>query len=179
MNISDILKTTAAVTGAVNPLLGAAIGVANQFLDKEDQIPQSATGAEVQSKIESLPPETRQQIYSKQIDLKIAQEEGWTERYKAMAAADGQTTRPQIALRMCNTLCFAVLAFCVLIFWRPGVLENEGVWVVFGTLTGVPATILMNYFGNLRREHAQRQETLGAAGTASGAVASLIKAFRK
>jgi len=36
----------------------------------------------------------------KRIDLQIAREEGWTDRYKAMTAADGQSTRPRIALMM-------------------------------------------------------------------------------
>jgi hypothetical protein len=176
-SIGGILKGAAALAGTVHPGVAAAIGLVNEFLPEDKQLPETATGKDVDDAIEGLPPEAQRAIREKEIDLEIAREEGWTERYKAMTQADGQETRAHIVLQLTRVLCFEILAFTVLIIWRPEVLESDALCVVFGVLTATPATVIMNYFGNLRREHSQRQEAMGVAKKAGGLM-KVLSAFR-
>tara|TARA_R110001583_G_scaffold34551_1_gene115876 strand:- start:25867 stop:26415 length:549 start_codon:yes stop_codon:yes gene_type:complete len=171
----DILTTAATVTGLINPALGAAIGAVNGLLPKDKQLPITATGNDVAQMVEQLPPEQRASLMEREIDLAIAREDGWTERYKAMTQADGQETRAAIVRMMARVLVFEILAFTVLFFWQPDVVNSEQVWLIFGVLTGTPATVLLNYFGNLRREHAQRQASISGQPLPKGLGAVLGK----
>lgn len=177
MNVGELLKTAAGVLGTVHPGIAGAISLANIFLDDEDKLPLEATGKEVEDKVQSLPPDVRATILNKKVDLDIAREEGWTERYKAMCAAEGQETRAKAVMRVTNVLCFEIVAFTVLLFWKPELAESPVVWTAFGTLTGVPASVLLSYFGNLRKEQAARQDTIRGSST-RGAVENVIRAWK-
>lgn len=155
------LKPLAAVAASFVPGGSAAIELVNAFLPEDKKLPETATGGDIISAVDSLPAEQRASLFEKQIDLEIAKEEGWTDRYKAMCAADGQSTRPKIALMMAKVLCFEILAFTVWCFWYPDQMQNPVLWTVFGTLTGVPAGVLTKYFGDLRREQANRLGMVG------------------
>lgn len=177
MKLRDVLRGAAAVAGTVNPAVGAAIGLVNQFLPPEKKLPESATGADIEDAMLTLPPEHRVSLMEREIDLKIAQEEGWSRRYEAMCRADGQSTRPWIAKQMTKVLSFEILAFTLWVFLHPEQATNPALWTVFGTLTAVPATVLINYFGNLRREHGARQASISGVQPLQG-VAGLIKSLR-
>lgn len=177
MKIKDILKGAATVAGTLNPALGAVIGVVNTFLPEEEKLPETATGSDVEAKVNQLPPEQRASIFEKEIDLKIAQEEGWTARYEAMCKGDGQSTRPWIAKQMTRVLSFEIMAFTVWAFMYPDQMNNPVLWTVFGTLTGVPATILLNYFGNLRKEQGQRMSAMTGQ-QPLGMIGNILKGFK-
>lgn len=156
MKFTDILtslKPFAGVAAAMIPGGPAALALVNAFLPENERLPETATGGEIQSAVDKLPPAARASLLEKEVDLKIAQEEGWTERYKAMCSGDGQETRARIALMMAYILSFEILAFTVHIFMG-GV--SADMWVVFGTLTAIPAGVLGKYFGDLRREQNAR-----------------------
>lgn len=160
MNLSDILNTIkpfASVAAAFIPGGPQVLAAVNAFLPDDKKLPDTATGQDIQDTVDSLPPEQRLALLSKKIDLEIAQEEGWTDRYKAMCSADGQSTRPQIALMLCRILSFEILAFTVWCFIYPDQMDNPVLWTIFATLTSVPAGVLMKYFGDLRREQHSRQ----------------------
>jgi len=156
MKLREIIDGAASVAGFIHPGIAAAIKAVNLLLPDDKKLPETATGADVKSAIESLPPEQQATIYEKEIDLSIKQEEGWTDRYKAMCAADGQTTRPKIALMMAQVLCFEIMAFTVWCFWFPEQMANPVLWTVFASLTATPAALLAKYFGELRKEQANR-----------------------
>lgn len=177
MKIKDILKAGAGLVGTMYPPLGAAIGLVNQFLPEGEKLPETATGTQVEDKVASLPPSIQGTIMEKQVELEIAREEGWTERYKAMCGADGQETRAAIVRSVTRVLCFEILAFTVYLFWYPEAMNSQELWIIFGTLTGVPSTVLLNYFGNLRREQTNRQVSISGK-TPAGAIAGLISAFK-
>lgn len=172
MKLKDILAGAATVAGTLNPALGAAIGLVNGLLPEDKQLPITSTGAEVQRVVDQLPAEQRASLLEREIDLEIAREEGWSTRYQAMCSADGQESRAKIVMMMAQVLVFEILAFTVLFFWRPEVINSQEVWLIFGVLTGTPATVLLNYFGNLRREHAQRQNAI------SGQSAPVVSTFK-
>lgn len=167
------------VAGTVNPAVGAAIGLVNQFLPADKQLPESATGSDVEdAMVANLTPEQRGSLYERQIDLSIAQEEGWTARYQAMCRSDGQETRAWIARQMARVLVFEILAFTLWAFFYPEQLTNPVLWTVFGTLTGVPGTILLNYFGNLRKEQGHRAAAISGVQPA-GMLAGVIDSIKR
>lgn len=162
MKLREIIAATANVTAAVNPALGAVVGLVNTFLPDDEKLSVNATGGDVQNKIDKLPIEQRTSLLEREIDLRIAQEEGWTARFVAMAQADQQSTRPRIALAMSRVLVFEICAFTVWAFVYPAQMGDPGLWTAFGTLTGVPAGVLLSYFGTLRKE--QQARTMAVSG---------------
>jgi len=182
MKLRDILRGAATIMGTLHPGIGAAIGLVNNFLPDDKKIPESSTGAEVQAAIATLTPGQQSSIMEREIDLKISQEEGWTERYKAMCQSDGQETRAKIANKMCNMLCAITTLFCIIVAWQihkygmSNLSENSSIWMVFGILVSTPTTLLMNYFGNLRNEQANRQTAI--SGQKMPSPASIMSVFR-
>ena len=177
MKLKDILSGAAAIAGTLHPGIGAAIGLVNKFLPEDKKLPETATGDDVKSAMEDLPPEQKASLMEQEIDLEKIRLDKQASVYIALSKADGQETRAKIVMKMANVLVFEILAFTVMFFWNPAILSNESVWIVFGVLTATPATVLMNYFGNLRKEHAQRQITAGADSkgiSGLGALAKLI-----
>jgi len=175
MKLRDILRGAATIMGTLHPGIGAAIGLVNNFLPDDKKIPESSTGAEVQAAIATLTPGQQSSIMEREIDLKISQEEGWTERYKAMCQSDGQETRVRAVLDR-----EARRAPTVPIHRKPStgrnLSENSSIWMVFGILVSTPTTLLMNYFGNLRNEQANRQTAI--SGQKMPSPASIMSVFR-
>lgn len=160
-DIFDAIKPLAGVAATINPVVGAALAAVNAFLPDEDKLPVDATGQQITDKVASLPPDQRAQLMIREVDLQIAQEEGWTERYKAMVQADGQSTRPKIALMMAKILSAMLLGFVVLLFYIAATegmsaIMDGSLWTIFAALTATPAGILGKYFGELRKEQGQR-----------------------
>lgn len=175
MKLRDIISTAATIAGTLNPAVGAAIAVVNNFLPDDKKLPETATGKDVGDAVAKLPPEQQSSLLEKEIDLEIKLDEGWTERYKAMCSADGQETRAKIVMGMAQVLVAEILIFTGTIAYDPSILENTAAWTVFGVLTATPTTVILNYFGNLRKEHAQRQITAGADTKAISSLGVLSK----
>lgn len=171
MNIGNLIKTAGGI--ALDAFAPGSRQLINAFLPDDKKLPETATGKDAETALDSLPPEQKQAVLEKQIDLSIEQEKGWTARYQAMTQADGQSTRPKIALMMAKVLAFEIMAFTVWAFVYPEQMSNPALWTVFATLTGVPAGLLGKYFGELRREQRNRQETMGAP-QAVGLLAGLM-----
>ncbi|USD19767.1 hypothetical protein MJO52_11805 [Microbulbifer variabilis] len=174
MKLKEILKAAGGMT--LDIFAPGARQIINAVLPRDKQLPPSATGIEAKQSVRALPPEQRASLLERQVDLQIAQEEGWTSRYRAMCQADGQSSRAQIALMMAKVLCFEILAFTLWAFVYPEQMQSPVLWTVFGTLTGVPATLLGKYFGELRREQNKRQESMGASPSA-GLVGGIVRAL--
>jgi len=160
--ILDAIKPFANVAAQFIPGAPAVISAVNAFLPDSKKLPAQATGGEILSAVEGLPPDQRASLMEKEIDLQIEQERGWTERYTAMAQADGHSTRPKIAWLMAQLLVGQSIIFMALLGWgvySTGIksLSEPYLWATFGTLTGIPAGLLGKYFGELRREQANRQ----------------------
>ncbi|WP_299580931.1 hypothetical protein [uncultured Microbulbifer sp.] len=172
MKLKEILKAAGGI--ALDVFAPGTRQIINAVLPQDKQLPSSATGIEAEQSVQTLRLEQRASLLERQVDLHIAQEEGWTSRYIAMCQADGQSSRAQIALMMAKVLCFEILAFTLWAFVYPEQMNNPVLWTVFGTLTGVPATFLGKYFGELRREQNKRQETMGAA-PSTGLVGGIVR----
>lgn len=163
MKIKEILKTAGGI--ALDVFAPGARELINSILPDSKKLPAGATGADAEHSLQWADPNQRTQLMEQELALQVAQEEGWTARYQAMCQADQQSSRAKIALRMANVLCLEIIAFTVWAFVHPEMMDSPVLWTVFGTLTGVPAGLLGKYFGELRREQRNRQESLGAPAT--------------
>ena len=171
MNIGGMLKTVA--TGIVSSFPGgsAVLGLVNAFLPNDKQLPIDATGLQVESAYKLLPPADQVRIASKEIDLGVTQEEEFSKRMSAMSKADGQSTRPKIAYIMARVLFIEIVLFSIVMVYaivdgKSELIRSlEDLWMLFGVLTGTPATILVHYFGVLRKEqHARVGQKSGIMG---------------
>ena len=157
MKLRDILRPIGAVAGFIHPGIGAAISVVNQFLPEEDKVPQNATPEEVNAKIATLPPDQQASIYEKEIDLKLAEVKSEVDRYEIMTRADSQSTRPKIALLMAYAVCWLIVLYTGIIIYAIHTKTDMSTWwPLFGVIIAVPAEVLRNYFGNLRKEQGNR-----------------------
>ncbi len=162
----SLTGSLAAVASALIPGGPVILAAVNAILPDDKKLPETATGNDIADAVNALPPEQRASLMSKEIDLQIAQEEGWTARYKAMTEGDGQSTRPRIALMMAQVTCFVILLFAAAIAVQilteglDSLAESAGAWTVFATLLGIPSGVLAKYFGELRKE---QQSRLGSA----------------
>jgi len=177
--ILDKIRPFASVAAQFIPGGPAVVAAVNAVLPPEQQLPENASGGQILTAVDSLPPDQRASLMEREIDLQIEQEHGWTDRYKAMAEADGQSTRPRIALMMARLFVAETAAFVVLLGWgayQDGVaaLNQPYLWTVFTALTALPAGLLGKYFGELRREQANR---LGVQ--RAGPLAALMGLLRK
>lgn len=177
MKFKDIIAGAASIAGTLNPALGAAIKAVNYLLPEDKKLPETATGNDVANAVDALPPEQKASLMESEIDLEKVRLEQQASVYIALSKADNQETRAKIVLENSRVLCFVIVAFAVWLFVNPAIASSGAIWTAFAILTGAPATVLMNYFGNLRKEHAQRQITAGADPkgiTGLGALAKLI-----
>lgn len=161
MKFKNIIKTIGVGLLSSNPVGASILGAVNMFLPEDKKLPEGATGEQVKKAVDKLPPEQRGSLMEKEIDLEIEQEKGWTSRYVAMAKADGQSTRPAIALKMANAFLFVLFSFVIIIgysVYMEGMasLNQPYIWTIFATLTATPAGLLAKYFGELRKEQGNR-----------------------
>jgi len=182
MKLKEILralKPFANVAASFIPGGPAVVAAVNAFLPDDKKLTADAQGGQIMAAIEGLPPEQKASLLEKDIDLKISQDENWTARYREMVKADGQSTRPKIALMMAWLVVGETTVFMALLAWGVSAgglaaLNQPFLWTVFGVLTGLPAGLLGKYFGELRREQANR---LGAGG--GGLFGKILSALGK
>lgn len=172
MNIGDILKAAGGM--ALDVFAPGSRQVINAFLPEDKKLLATATGADANTAVDSLPADQKASLLEKQVDLEIAREEGWTSRYVAMVGGEQQPSRAWIAKVMAIIVFFECLGFTVWAFVYPDQMTSPGLWTAFATLTGIPASVLAKYFGELRKEQRNRQEAMGAPPAVS-ILASLLK----
>uniref|UniRef100_A0A6M3IZL8 Uncharacterized protein n=1 Tax=viral metagenome TaxID=1070528 RepID=A0A6M3IZL8_9ZZZZ len=187
MQLGEILtKVGSTVLKNVIPGAGIVIDLVNEFLPNDKKLPGTATGADIKGAVDSLPPEQRNQLMMKELDVEIKQEEEFTKRFEVLAKADesGSTTRPQIALMMSQATCFAIVAFisfvCIAIYndkWATiDKLSNS--WELITVILGIPSALLRSYFAMRNDEKKTRYQMAGAPKSA-GVLADLVSAFKK
>jgi hypothetical protein len=141
--------------GAAGSLIAAGLGVEDSPAAVEAAL---ASDPSAMVKIKEIELTNKVEIQRLATQTVIAKEEGWTERYKAMVQADGQSTRPKIALMMAwallipYTLIGAAMAYAVMAELVP----LESLWPTLLAYLSVPMAILNKYFGELRKEQGNR-----------------------
>jgi hypothetical protein len=186
MNLWDVIKE---VGGEVikNVVPGGAMlmGVVNELLPDDKKLPVGATGNDVKAAIESLPPTDRARIMEKEIDLDLADIRESHSTLRAMLDSDAknpQSTRPYIAKHAFHII--AVTSVAIMAAWSYAVYSGDSVMVkqiqegaIFVVaLNGTLATLLLAYFGSIRKEHKQKMDAASGNKQPSG-IAGLVSRF--
>lgn len=183
MKLTDILKGAAAIAGTVNPAIGAAIGLVNQFLPDDEKLPIDATGGQVLVATNKLTPEQRVQVLDHEFEFKIVEIKEGNETLRAMLAADAtstHTTRPYIARHAFHVV--AVVTVVIVALWAYGVGAGK-TEMVKAVMDGWPfilgviapfVLLLRAYFGILQTEHRQRLDAAGGTSTGLGGMISTL-----
>ena len=126
----------------------------------KDKLPETATGAEVLQKFESLPAEVQAQINLKYLDLEIAESKNFSANFQAAVEADksGNTTRPEIA-RLFAYQIF-VITTAVVITYCYGISSKNPTlidaltnsWPFILSTLGTQAAVIRAYFGMRSKE---------------------------
>lgn len=186
MKLWDILKTvgSAAITTMV-PGGGLLLGVVNEFLPKDKQLPTTATGEEVNSAVASLPADQRAAIMDKEFDVEITHVKESNKTLRTMLETEAKsphTTRPMIALGAFRVVSFVTIL--VVSMWAFAIVKQDNklvtsivsgwpwVLVVIGPFVGW----LNSYFGVLKQEQKNKLDAANGSSTPSG-IAGIVSAL--
>lgn len=189
MKLKNVLtKVGTAILKNVVPGAGIVLDTVNALLPADKKLElDMATGQDVITAINSLPAETQAGIYEKEFDVEIEDIKGFTERFKAAADADksGNTARPEIALMMAKTVCFAIILF-VSVWAYAAAMEKDSIvtglansWALMGTILSIPSAVLYGYFGLRTKEKQSRYQMATDQPIGTGLIGSIIKAIKK
>ena len=188
MKIWDIVSKAGKVAlSSLIPGGGLIVDVINEFMPEDKKLPKDATGEQARTAIESLPPEQAAQIFSKELDVEIAEIQEFTKVMTVLADADktGASTRPEIALMMAKTTCFAVITSVSI--WAYSVIMNQismmgflkDSWPLLLSILGVPAALLRAYFGMRSKEKKARYDMAAHVEPQGNALSQIIRMFKK
>lgn len=177
----DVIKTVGSgVVRETVPGGGLLIDAVNAWLPEDKKLPSTATGQDVESAVNSLPPDQRASVLEKEFDVDIERIQQANETVRAMLAADSSmkhTTRPYIAKHAFHVVAFAVVL--TVLAWAYGVVIKD-VDIVDAIMDGWPfmlsvigpfVVLLQAYFGVLRDESKSR---LNGGQSGSGFLSSIL-----
>lgn len=184
MKLWDVVaKVGSAALNVACPGAGTAlVGVVNGFLDPEKQLPADATGHDVQNAVQTLPPEVRAKVMDHEFEIEKLEIVESHSTVRAMLDSDAKnphSTRPYIAKHAFHVIAFALVVTVTL--WAWGIVKadaevikavTEG-WPFILAVIGPLVTLLLAYFGILKKEHKQRLEAANGA-PPTGGIAGLL-----
>ena len=183
MRLPDILKKVGgAVVKTMVPGGGLIVDVVNEFLPDSKKLPPDATGSDMQAAVDSLPPDQRAQLLSREFDVQVEQHH--TLQTMLLAEQSSQhTTRPRIALGAFHLVAFVTIVSASL--WAYAVAARDSGlvaavtdgWPFVAAMISPFVTLLWAYFGVLK--HEQRAKLNAANGSTSGALSSIITHITK
>lgn len=156
---------------------GLLLAAVNEFLPDDKKLPADATGCQVLSAVESLPPAERASLLEKEFDVDITQIKESNETLRVMLQADAastHTTRPYIAkgaFRLVATISLVVIALWAYAVGTGNVAMVREVmdgWAFVAAVTAPFVTLLWAYFGILKQEHQNRLNGGRGGSTPSG-----------
>lgn len=188
MKLWDIVKKVGSgIIREAVPGGGLIVGAINEFLPDGEKIPKNATGRDVETVLNELPPEVRSRIMEKEFDVDIEQIKQSNETLRTMLEADAKsthTTRPYIAKHAFHVVAFSVIV-CVSL-WAYAVFIKDDLlvksvmdgWQFVLAVIGPFVYLLWAYFGILRRERKDGMDAAGGNSTSSGLSDILGSLFR-
>ena len=183
MNLGNILKKVGStIIRDLVPGGGLIIDLVNGFLPKDKALPITATGTEIQTAVDALPPEKRMELMSKELDVEIAEAQEWTKTMSVLADVDkvGASTRPKIALMMAWVVIYAEIIAVSAWGWAVVINETmslESSWPLIVAILATPVALLRAYFAMRSRDKRSRYELAGAP-KSMGVIENIISAFK-
>lgn len=171
MKIWDIAKKvgSAALQVALPGAGTLIVNAVNEFMPDDKKLPVNATGSDVVSAIEVLPPEQRVKLMDKEFDVQITDIKESNETLRVMLESDAKnphSTRPYIAKGSFHIVAFVTTVIVLLWAYAVGSKDDD---LVEAGMSGsefvvalvAPFVILLwAYFGILKQE---QQNKLNAA----------------
>lgn len=188
MDLAKILrKVGASIFSSVVPGGGIILDAVNAVLPKEKKLGNSATGADIETAIKTLPPDKQVELLSKKFNVEIVEIQEWSKVVASLAEADktGRTTRPKIANRMAWLIAGSVSVILFIIAWAVLSKNHEMMkaigkaWPFIMFLIGIPAGIVNSYFGKRTKEKQSRYSTASGVPMAGGIISDIITALRR
>jgi len=188
MKLEEFLnKAASAVFTEVVPMGGEILGTVNALLPKDQQLPVSATGAQIDAAIATLPADQRAAILTADIDLektKVRESADTTRTMLTFDAKNPQSTRPYIAKHSFHVLAFCALSAVATLGY--GVFKNEywivkslaDSWPFIATVIAPLVYVLKAYFGAIQTEQKQRFNAANGYSIESG-LSALVSAIKK
>jgi len=164
VKLKNILSLGAKIIGSANPAVGAAITAVNAFLPEYKKLPETASVEEVQSAVDSLPPEAQSSLLEKEIDYKIAESNNHKDIQIALSRADstGSSTRPFIAKMMAWFFVLSASPLMIALAYAVYKSDQElitvvgNAWPLCLAMLGLPAWVIKAYFGHRTEEKKAR-----------------------
>lgn len=190
LKLFDIIaKVGKSAIKAVMPgSVGAVLDAVNSLLPKDKQLGDSATGDDISAAIESLPPDQRAGILSKELDVELTEIKESYSTARAMLEAERlstHTTRPEIALGAFRLV--AAITLMIVSGWLVAVVKGDAVmaetiqggavWV--GVLLVPFIAWIDRYFGKLTREHKTRVDAVTGNSTPGGVLGILSNIIKR
>ena len=189
MDIGSILKKVGGslLKNAFPPMSGIAFDFINEALPSGKKLPETATGADAEKAIESLPPEQRLILMEKKLDVEIVKIKEWTNVVDALAEVDktGNSTRPEIARDQSNLIGFGVVATLGSISYAIVTQDSKMIdsissaWPLISAALGVPASIVISYFGKRAMDKSQKYQAVANVSPPAGTISQIIGMFKK
>ena len=188
MKLGGVLKKVgSAVLSSVIPGGGLILDVVNELLPGDKKLGRSASGDDVRRAIDTLPPEQRNKLLEKELDVEITEIKEWSKVVESLSKADasGSSTRPRISLMMARTVCFAIILFVSV--WVVAIFRDQGTtlkqlheaWPLMLTVLATPTALLRAYFGMRTKEKKSRYDMTSKDQPKGDMLASIISAFKR
>ena len=158
----------------------------NELLPEDKKLPEAATGTDLVTAVESLPPEQRVALMDKELDVELTQIKESNATLRAMLEADAagtHTTRPYIARGSFQLV--AAVSLIVISIWAYAVATgNVGLvkevmsgWQFVAAVLAPFIGLLWAYFGILKQEQRNRLDA-ASGNTNPGGLAGIISALK-
>ena len=187
MKIWDIVKTVGPrVLDVVAPGSGVILQAVNAFLPDDKKLDVNTTGDQLGAAIASLTPEQQADLMGREFDVRIVELQETHSTVRAMLESDAQnphTTRPYIAKQAFHVIALSVVMTVSMWAYAVGAGNVEMVkaiqdgWPFVVGVNGTLATLLLAYFGVLRKEHKQKMNAANGLPTEEG-LTGLVNAIR-
>lgn len=189
MKLWDIVKTVGGqVIKNTVPGGGLIVDALNAILPGDKKLPSDATGDQINEAVQSLPPEQRAALLDKEFDVELTQIKESNSTLRTMLESDAKnqhSTRPYIAKG-----AFQVVGFVTLLtssIWGYAIATGKAE-IVKATVSGWPfilsvigplVTLLLAYFGVLKKEQKDRLDAASGSTSPAGLVGVISGLFKK
>lgn len=188
MKLLDIIKTVGAgIIRETVPGGGLLLGVVNELLPADQQLPTTATGQQIERAVDSLPPGARAEVLNREFDVEETQIRESHSTVRTMLESDAKnphSTRPYIAKQSFHVVAFVIIV--AVSVWAIGIFTKDDDliktimdgWQFILAAIGPLVTLLWAYFGVLKTEHKNRLDAANGSSTPSG-LAGILSAITK
>lgn len=164
----------------------AILAAVNAFMPADKKLPPEATGQEIVTAVQNLPPDQQAELMKMELQVEIEEIQSWQKIQESLAQADaaGASTRPKIAMMMAYCVVIVVYLFIGAWVWAMFNVDKDALavikdsWPMMVAVIGTPTALLRAYFG-MRTKEKQSRYSAASGQDLAGGLAGIIRAFKK